>query len=718
MPDLHLTTSFQTFLVVLAAAGAGAIAVFAYRFTLPPVSRLLRWTLIILRGAGLFLIFLLVGEPLLSLVYHRLEKPVVAVLIDQSRSMTIQDKTGDRRANLLRALDSPPLQELQAKSDLLYGVFDTKTRLLRSFAKDSLSFSGEGTDIGDALKQLKKLTSEKNVQGVLLLTDGNATSGPSPLYEAEAMGIPVFTVGIGDTSEPHDVLVRKVLANTITYVGNKVPVNVTLKSSGYHRERVEVTLLDGGKMVDRKTMSLESGTRDYDLPLSFVPDQEGTRKITVEVSQLPGEISYQNNRSSFYVKVLRSKMQVVLVAGAPSPDVAAIRRALQDDYNVEVKSFIERDKGNFYEGVLTEQTLRAADCVVLIGYPGPGSTNASMTVVANAVGLGKGVLFVLSRTTDIRRLQTLVGFLPFVVPAQTGDETQAFVAVSENQRNNPIVKVSSSTDVWSKLPPAFILDVPFRAKPEAEVLAYARVQTIMTNDPLLVSCRVNRAKSLAFLCYGIWRWKSYSDGIPGGERTLENLFSNSVRWLVTRDDEKPVQVRPTKEIFAGSEPVEFTAQVYDENYRPMENAEVSLSVSQKGQASQLTLTSLGNGRFEGVYDPLPEGDYTYTAQAIAGGQRISEEHGSFSVGGLNAEFQETRANKLILQQIAARTGGQYYDSQSLQRLPEDVAALPNFRQRDVSVAQQFELWNKSWMLAAVVALFSIEWFLRKRNGML
>lgn len=367
---------------------------------------------------------------------------------------------------------------------------------------------------------------------------------------------------------------------------------------------------------------------------------------------------------------------------------------------------------------MTDQTLRAADCVVLIGFPGPGSTNASITAVANAVGLGKGVLFVLSRTTDIRKLQTLVESLPFVVPAQTGDETQAFVAVSDNQRNNPIVKVSSSTDVWSKLPPAFILDVPFRAKPEAEVLAYPRVQTIMTNDPLLVSRRVNRAKSLAFLCYGIWRWKSYSDGIPGGERMLENLFSNSVRWLVTRDDEKPIQVRPTKEIFAGSEAVEFTAQVYDENYRPMENAEVSLSVSQKGQASQLTLTSLGNGRFEGAYDPLPEGDYTYTAQAVAGGQRVSEERGSFSVGGLNAEFQETRANKLILQQIAARTGGQYYDPQGLQRLLKDVAALPNFRQRDVSVAKQFELWNKSWMLAAVVALFSIEWFLRKRNGML
>lgn len=718
MPDFHLTTTLNTLLIVLAAVGAGMLAAYAYRFTLPPASRRLRFVLTVLRALGLFLLFLLVGEPLLSLVYHRFEKPVLAVLIDQSKSMTILDKTGDRKSNLFKALDSPALQTLQARSDVLFSVFDTKIHTLQSLTKDSIFFTGEGTDIGGTLQQLKKLTSEKNVQGVLLLTDGNATTGPSPLYEAESIGLPVFTVGIGDTSEPHDVLVRKVLANTITYVGNKVPVNATLKSSGFNRERVEVTLLEGGKMLDRRTMTLEPGTREYDIPLSFVPDQEGTKKITVEVSQLPGEISYQNNRSSFYVKVLKSKMQVVLIAGAPSPDVGAIRRALRDDNNIEVKTFIERGNGQFYEGLLTDQVLREAECIVLAGYPGAGSATAMLPAVANAMSLGKGLLFLLSRTTDFRKLQSLEAFLPFVVPAVTGEETQTFLAISDDQRNNPIVRVSSSMDVWSKLPPAFTPELPFRAKPEAEVLAYARIQSTTTNIPLLLTRRVNRFKSVAFVCYGLWRWKSYSDGIPGTERILENLFSNSVRWLVTRDDEKPVQVRPTKEIFAGSEQVEFTAQVYDENYKPMDAAEVSLSVTQRGQTSQLMLSSLGNGRFEGAYDPLPEGDYTYTAWATAGSRQIAEERGSFSVGGLNAEFQETRANKLVLQQMAARTGGRYYDSDDLHRLPEDVALLPNFRLRDVSVARQFELWNKSWMLAMVVAFFAIEWFLRKRHGML
>ena len=717
MPDLHLATSLNTFLIVLAAIGAGAFAYVSYRVTLPPVSRTLRFTLTTLRGLSLFLLFLLLGEPLLSLVYHHSEKPIFAVLVDQSKSMTIQDRSGDRKKQLLKALDTPALKTVSSTSDVLFGTFDTKLRLLQTISRDSLPFTGDGTDIGGALKQLKSLMAERNLQGVLLLTDGTVTAGPSPLYEAEELGIPVFAVGIGDSSEPHDVLVRRVVANTITYVGNKVPVDATIKSSGASNERVEVTLLEGGETLDRKTITLEPGTREYDVPLSFTPDQEGTQKFAVEVSHLAGEISYQNNRSLFFVKVLKSKMQVVIVAGAPSADVSAIHRALQDDKNIEVKTFIGRGGGQFYEGLLTDQVLREADCVILVGYPKLGDPAPALTAIARAAELGKGLFFISSRSMDLQKLKTLEPYLPFVVPAQTEEEGQLFFSLSEDQRNHPILR-SSIADVSGKLPPVFATGVSFHAKPEAEVLAHARIQNVTTNDPLFLSRRVNRSKSLALSCYGIWRWKTYSEGIAGAEPVLENFMSNSVRWLVTRDDERSVQVHPTKEVFGGSDPVEFTGQVYDDNYKPIDAAEVSLSIMKKDQSSQLTLTSLGNGRFEGAFDPLPEGDYSYTARAVAGGRQLAEEKGTFSVGGLNAEFLDTKANKHLLQQIALQSGGRYYEPEDLHRLPDDLASLPGYRVREVNKSQQLELWNKTWMLGLLIALLALEWILRKRYGML
>jgi hypothetical protein len=223
---------------------------------------------------------------------------------------------------------------------------------------------------------------------------------------------------------------------------------------------------------------------------------------------------------------------------------------------------------------------------------------------------------------------------------------------------------------------------------------------------------------VALTCYGIWRWHTYAEGIPGAEKLLENLLSNSIRWLVTSEDERPVRIHPTKEIYSGTEPVEFTAQVYDDNYAPIENVEVSVLVSQKGETSQLTLTPLRDGLLEGAFETLPEGDYTYTARALLGGTELARQGGSFTVGGLNAEFLETRMNKSLLQQLAARTGGTYYDPAELGRLPADLAALPEYQARDVATARSFELWNRGWMLALMLAVFSVEWFLRKRNGMM
>ena len=718
MPEFHLFSALSTPFIVLAAGLAFALTVFIYRFTLPPLSRGLKIVLVLLRFVAIFLVFLLIAEPLLSLITRGEEPPMIAVLVDNSRSMTIRDKSGDRRATLFETLRSQAFDRLRSAGAILYGTFDTKLRFVSAFSVDSLSLAGDGTDLGAALKGLKDTAAKANLQCVIVATDGNPTAGSSPQYEAEDLGVPIFAIGIGDTSEQQDVLVRKIVTNNITYVGTKVPVDVTVKSSGYGGEKIEVMLRDTARIVDRRTLSLGRGMQEYVVPLAFVPAKEGLQKLTVEVSQLPKEISLQNNRYSFYIKVLRSKMRVCLVAGGPGPDVGFLRRAFESDGNIELSTFVERGDGQFYEGDLSNNVLGEAEAVVLVGFPAKMSSGAALSAIIGAVGGGKGVIFMLSRTTDLGRARSLEPLLPMNIPAAGGGELQAFVSVPVVQRNNPIVKLTTSPDVWGKLPPVFTSEARFRAKPESEILAQLRVQTITTNDPLLVSRSVNRRKSVALLAYGLWQWKMYSSRVPGSENLLEQFFSNTIRWLTTREDDRPVRVQPVKETFSGQDPVEFTAQVYDDTFKPLDNGEVTVEIKQGGRSDQLSLVSIGNGRFEGTFGPLPEGDYGYTARVLAGGQRLAEERGSFSVGGMYVEFLETRMNEMLLKRMAEQTGGRYYGGKDIGRLPQDLASLPGFRPREVMRSSEIELWNRGWMLALIVFFFAAEWFLRKRNGML
>jgi hypothetical protein len=721
MPELHLSILFRFVFVLLAATCSLALSVFVYRSTVPPVSSAKRYVLISLRSVGLFLLFLLLGEPLLSLITHSVDQPVIAVLTDNSQSMALTDRSGRREQTVKSILGNEVWRRISKEGRMIYSIFDVQARSLTAITADSLTFKGEGTDIAEALKSMKQASVSSNLQAVVLITDGNATIGMNPLYEAEALGVPVFTVGIGDTIEQRDLLIRKTVTNEITYAGIKLPVHVTVHSSGFGGERVLVSLHDGAALLDEKPLTLENGTREYLVPLSCITEKEGVQKFTAEVSSLPGELTPRNNRMNFFVKVLKNKVRVALIAGAPSQDEAFIRRALASDRNIELIPFVEETDGQFHESTFNGEALKAVDCIVLVGFPTEHSQPRSMQTILSAADAGKPFLILLSRTIDFGRLRSLDLLLPFSIESMTSNELQIFAAVPETQRNNPILKMSTSintVEFWSKLPPVFRQQGNFRPKVESEVLATVRFQSMPLADPFIVARNVNKRKSLAVLGYGLWRWNMLSDAGSGTDMVLEHFLSNAVRWLTLQEDSRRIRVQSTKRMYTTQDAVEFIGQVYDDNYQPVDEAQIEVRVRNESGTNSILLNAAGSGQYQGTFESLREGEYKFTAAVTANGAALGGDEGTFSVGGQNAEFLETRMNKPVLQQIAAQTGGRYYDSGDIRSLDQDVAAMPNFKPRDVSTSAEVEIWNSRWMLALVLVVFAFEWFLRKRYGML
>jgi len=714
MPELSLSTSYSIFVLLVSAVAAGALSYFSYRTTVPPVPPRRRVILMTLRAAGLFAVFFLIGTPLISLLTRTEQPPETVVLIDNSRSMTLRDRQGDRAAELRSLLQKPALQNLGATR---FALFDARTRFLSSFSPDSVTLTGAKTDIAAALRTVQQQAEGENIQGIVLISDGNATNGSSPLFETENLHIPIFTVGIGDTSQQRDLAVRNVLTNAVVYAGSRVPANVTIRSSGFTNQRIEVTLMKGSAVIDRQFLTLQEGTREYPVVLHFTPEGEGTQKYVVRISRLPDEVTDQNNRFSFFTKVLKSKMNVLLLAGAPGPDLAFIRRSLEHDKTIGLSAFVEQRDGSFYERALSSDDVQKADCIVLVGFPGPASRTSTVTRIADAAAGGKPLLFVETRTVDFSKLAVLAPELPFTTASRAGPEIQAFLQLQEAARLNPILKVSESQgqDPWSALPPLFKIQNAVRAKPESQVLAVAKIQNVVTSEPLLITRTVNHRRSVAVLGYGLWRWKMQSETSPP---LLETFLGNTVRWLTTRDDDRRVKIAPVKESFTSQEPAEFSGQVYDESMQPVDNAVVTLSVRRGNETSDVTMNSVGHGQYEGRLEGLQEGDYQYRGVARAGSTVLGQDAGTFSIGGLNVEFQNTRTNALLLRQLAQRTGGSFLEPDQVDRLPGAIRSLANARPREVVHASEYELWNIQWSLLVIILLFSLEWLLRKRSGML
>lgn len=702
-------------LVVLVLAAVG-ISIFVYRHTVPEIDPRRRVVLVALRATALSLLLFLIFEPVLNLRSEETVAPRIAVLVDNSRSLTVRDGESERAAVVRALVASDAIGGLSGVGDVSPYLFAGRPSPLQALHPDSLTFAGGETDIALALQQAQRDLVEKNLRAVVLVTDGVVTNGRNPLHAAEALGLPVYVIGVGDSTEKKDLLVSRMLVNAIGYVESSIPVDVWLRSAGYGEETVRVTLSDGTSTVAGKEVRLAAGT-EQQIQFQYVPKSDGVKKLTVAVTTLPGESTTKNNRATSFIKILKSKMKIVLVAGAPSPDVSFLEQAFRRDKNAEVVSYVQKQGASWYGNAPTQQSFADADAIVLAGYPLPQSGTEQLRFVREAIEKrAVPLLLVPSRDLDFAKLKSVLdAWLPFDVVQTRKEETQVFFELARDARLDPVVSSGIPTESWPKLPPLFRTESSLKARPGARTLATMRINTVAFNEPLLVSRSLNRSKVLAFTGYGLWRWQLADDVLGGALPEL--LVANSVRWLTTRDDNKRVRIRPVKEFFDSGDNIALAAQVYNESNEPVDDAEVTVTVKGPGGVRELALGPLGSGRYSGDFDGAREGEYSFTGSARREGAQLGTDEGRFTVGETALEYLDTRLNSTLLRQIASRSGGRYFSAADARALPVAISADPSFVPRLRDIKSDIQLWNLAWLLAAAVLLFAAEWYLRKQSGM-
>ncbi len=720
-----MSLSFQIpwYVFFIAAASGVAVSFFVYRNTVPPVSPSKRYLLSVLRGLALALLIFALCEPIFKLTRRSMLQPTVAVLVDNSLSMSITDGAGSREQLLRSIIGGKTLERLSSTAHVELFTFSPS---LHGINQDSLRLNGTTTDIASALRSLNTM-SLPQLKAVLLLSDGNYNTGENPLDEAGKVAAPIFCAGIGDSLEQKDIAVQKLLTNSVAYVHSAVPIDATVKVSGFENRNLSVNLLEDGKQLDQHGIvlppSISSRTAEYPVHFTFTPTTDGVKKITVSVSPLEGEVTKNNNAKSVFVKILKNKMRVAVIAGAPSADVSAVMQCLHADPNIQSSIAVQQPGGQFADQPLTQFAgLASAECIILIGFPTEATSPLATQLVSKTVTTrGLPLLFIISRTLDFHKLRELGSILPFTTLSDNVDEQLVFPSIPPQQQYHVLIQSDENSSFdWNKLPPIFSSLATFKAKPEALVLATTKVQGVAIDNPLLVARSVMRMKSFAVLGYGIWRWKLLAGASTETEKFFDPWLSNVIRWLVTRDDNKQLRVEPSKEIFPQGEAVDFLGQAYNANYQPVDDADIRVEATalSSQQHFETILRPSENGRYEGQIEALPEGEYSFTATAKSGGADLGKSEGRFSVGEQSIEFADTKLNKALLQQLAAVSGGEYADGTQCDRLIDDLEHRPSMAPTEESTVSEFELWNLPSLLSVIVALFGFEWFIRKRSGML
>lgn len=702
-------------LLVAGLLAAGVLTFWVYRRTTPRLSPPVKSLLAGLRFVALAIVILLLFNPILTRSSDRQHPPVLALLVDNSASQTLADAE-----SLRERLKQLPLRDVAG--DVLVFGFDGQTRLFGSglTSLDSLSFDGGRTNISQAIEHLQRAQADRNIRSILLISDGLFNSGRNPIYAAEESVIPIHTAVSGDTSRFQDVRIQDVLTNEIAYAGTELPVRVRILSDGYEDEQVTVSLQAGSRVLARETMRLRGDGTEQSVDLAITPSEPGLMQMTANVTRLDGEATHRNNTRTLSVRVIESRRTIAIIAGAPDPDVGALRQALAADPSLDVRTLTQRDPDSFLEGTIADVS-EDADLVILAGFPHARSSqqllDGSRRLLAES---GVPVLILAGRNVHAGGLRALGdAVLPALPSSDVTATHEAQVALSPAGRSHPVMGGHAQGETaWNSLPPSTYPDAGWRTSPDASILATVRSRGVDLGDPLIVIRNRTGRRSAAVLAYDLWRWRTLPPSLDAADGLFDRFIENMVQWLTSPEDDRLVRVQPVQATFDGGEPVRFTGEVYDERLQPVSGADVQVTIeAEDGSAYPLVMRSEGNGRYRLEAGELPEGSYRFTAEATAGETPLGSDRGTFSVGALELEYQETRADAALMNQIATRTGGVSTDLDGLENALAQITSSPEYAPATERVVQESSLRQTFLLLALALILLAAEWILRKRHGM-
>jgi len=708
------------FLVLLAASIASVV--WFYRRVPPTVGPGLRLTLAILRSAAFALLFLALLEPVIALTRVISERPVIAVLLDGSRSMAIADGTGGARRGdeALTLLNEIVLPRVAREGELHAYAFSSGLAPLdveRGTIDGPAPKDGESTDIAKAFAALGREFSGRNLGAVVVASDGANNRGVSPHEAALALDVPIYVLGVGRSEPQADIAVREVVTNRISYAGEVLPIQVRVSSAGYGGSETTLELSEDGELLDSSPIRLSDTGEEIEVTFKVVPATPGVHRYTVSVPQAPGELTTTNNARVVATNAFKGKIRVLLVATRPSWDFAFVRREFEADENVDLTAVVVKEGAVVPHGrglPASREELFTFDLVVLVEASWGRPLVPAEWLAGFVRERGGGLLMV--GLPDSAPPEPFSEALPVVTGGRRTSTREVRVELTESGESEPTTRVvgdrRTNAEVWRSLPPVWTGERPWwSARADARTLAVGRGPA-GDEIPVVIAWRAGAGNAMVVAAEGIWRWKLAG---PDDVDVYDRFLANAARWLTARGELERVVVTTDKDVYAAGEAVHLSAQVYREDFRLAGDAEVTVEIARgEGAAPVASVVLTPEGDFyRGRLGPLEPGRYLVNATGVRGGEEMGTADGEFTIEEFSLEDSEVRKRPALLRRLAEDSGGVYLSPETADEMPETIDL--DWTQRISS--REFEVWNSPWLLLGFVGLLSVEWTLRRRKGL-
>jgi len=638
---------------------------------------------------GSILAFLLLG-PVLKYAGFITQKPIIAVVVDDSKSMIQSGET-------LETI-SKQVADLQMKLSEKYQVDVISYSNVSQFTtSDKLTSNGSETNISQALRYANEQYVNQNLGGVVLLTDGIYNEGSNPRFVAENYKVPIYTVGVGDTTVYADICVNNVSHNSLAYLGNEFPLRIEVKATKLAGKQANMQVLLNGSTILQKSISIVKENFFYEADVVAKAQKLGQNKVEVRLTTFANEKNKGNNAYTLYVDVIDGKKKVVIWADAPHPDLGMLRAAVNTNEN--------------YEAAISLKSYEVSSEIDLVILHNWFATQAQLNLYEKLKSSGIPVLLIVGDDFNSRIFNSGSQDIKF---SASGRGTNAALPLV-NERFEYFELEADLAQNIKKWPPLKAAFGKYKGYQPSDILLYQQIGSVTTQEPLILLNSSNKSRLGIVAGTGLWQWRLVDFEKNETHDGVNSLVTKMVQYLAVKEDKKLLKVYPSAKQYGVGEDVTLLGELYNQSLDPISGQEININLKDAdGKVYKHTMTASGS-QYRLALQNLEAGAYQYGAKATVGGVSLADK-GYFTIIGQQKELVNLKADFNMLRRLSSVTGGQFVQLEGTNALGENLLANENLKSVIAADNKLEDLIKFQWIFWLLISLLSIEWFVRKWAG--
>jgi len=773
------------------ALAAAVVAILALLWWLPrrekrDLSRPRRALLVGLRAIVLLAIVIMLVEPVLVSSHTETIRSHLPIIVDDSESMRFADpytdesqaaefaaalqlKTekgkspvdrlrGASRLDLVKASLSAQLEALGLGRDVFLYDLESASRTgtagpARTRRLDEIQPGRSVSPLGDALRGALAAHRGRPVAGIVLVTDGRSNAGEDPLRVAEAatrLGIPIFPITAGGEEGPRNVRLAEIEASPVVFARDPMTLGVVVEARGLREAEADLILeqrVNAGdwEQVSNQRIALGEDGILKRTTFRIVPKVVGQYEYRARIENAGPELTHDDNSASAAVRVVRQQIRVLMIAGAPSPEVQFLRNAFQRDEHVEFAAWLQHSDPGYRQAgdrpiarlPNDAEELGRYDALVLVDPDMQALGPQWPDLIANFVGKeGGGLIFIpgelySQQLFEADPAESAGGHWTRILPvvrepglfrteAEVRLATQSTYALdlTPEGRGDPIFEFHPdpirNRAILASLPGMYWSFPVTRARPGATVLARhgdPRMQNQHGRHVLLASQLYGPGRTVFIGFDSTYRWRylaeTYFDGFWA--RLIDRVGRNKALG-----GRFPFQVNLGKSVYRVGDRVSVGVR-FTEAAAVAEASGLAAELEIEGQPPEPLVFERASddpALLTATFPAERAGAYTLRitpATGVDAGATTKVSTTTFRVEPPRREVDEPSLNRTLLADVARMTGGRVLNVPELGKLDEAIS----MREVTRTIEQRDELWDAPLLYATIVLGLTAEWIARK-----